>query len=578
MIRFTTVLNYSFLLSMLIFIGMANPQDDPNYDNTFYLSAPESVPVISPFGREVVTSEDGFDNFFIGTDFAEPHISANPNSPTEYFNAFNTNATHYTYNGVDWFFQAPSFGATMRGDPVTAYDSLGNLYYENMFGSGSIEGCKVIVSSDNGATWSSPSVTSVSGVDKNWIAADQTSGPFSNYVYTTMTAGSGVGRFSRSTDFGVTWQNTFSPTTQTLPGMMVAVGANVIGGDVPGGAVYVVTNGGSNAFAPVYYFYLSTDGGQTFTYKSAQNFANYVGTNVGGRHSVENMRTRPYPFITADNSYHQFRGRLYLVYASNTPAGNGNKPDIFCRYSTDQGVTWSSAVVINDDPNTTANHQWMPAVWCDKETGRLYAKWFDTRNVPTSDSAEVYASYSDDGGITWAENQNLSTSKFKIDCSTCGGGGTPRYQGDYDAIISNSVTSMSVWSDFRYGSFGSFVAYFPDYAMTLTAVTDTIKPDESVTITASVPAIKLYDNSVTFSCESVPPANFDFQFPQGNTLNSFPDSLEIVVNANNVPNDHYTIRVFGSGPNGTPVHERNFQLLVTSPVTNVLQPNGNEVL
>jgi len=115
--------------------------------------------------------------------------------------------------------------------------------------------------------------------------------------------------------------------------------------------------------------------------KSSQFFANYVGTNVGGRHSVENMRTRPYPFIAADNSYGQYRGRLYLVYANNTPVGNGNKPDIFCRYSTDQGVTWSSPVVINDDPNTTANHQWMPAIWCDKETGRLYAKWFDTRNV-----------------------------------------------------------------------------------------------------------------------------------------------------------------------------------------------------
>ncbi|MCK7522031.1 MAG: glycoside hydrolase [Ignavibacteriales bacterium] len=69
-------------------------------------------------------------------------------------------------------------------------------------------------------------------------------------------------------------------------------------------------------------------------------------------------------------------------------------------------------VVINDDPNTTANHQWMPAIWCDKETGRLYAKWFDTRNVPTSDSAEVYASYSDNGGVTWVANQNLSTSKI----------------------------------------------------------------------------------------------------------------------------------------------------------------------
>ncbi len=576
--KFTINLSVIIFLTIILCIGSNYAQDDPNIDNTVHLSPPPSVSINSPSGREIITSSDGFDNFLLGIDFAEPHISANPNNPTEYFNAFNTNATHYTYNGVDWFYQFPVFGVEMRGDPVTAYDSLGNLYYENMYGTGNILGCKVIVSTDNGATWSSP-VTSISGVDKNWIAADQTAGPNANYVYTVMTAGGGIGNFARSTDFGATWQTTFSPNTQFLPGMMVAVGANVISGDVPGGAVYVVTNGGSNAFAPIYYFYLSTDGGATFTLKSSQAFANYVGTNVGGRHSVENMRTRPYPFIAADNSYGAYRGRLYLAYASNTPVGNGNKPDIFCRYSTDQGSTWSSAVVINDDPNTTANHQLMPAIWCDKETGRLYAKWFDTRNVPTSDSAEVYASYSDDGGVTWVENQNLSTSKFKIDCSTCGGGGTPRYQGDYDAIISNNVTSMAVWSDFRTGSFSSFVAYFPDFAMTIsTASADTIKPDGSMSLIAIVPAVKLYDKSVKFSAVSIPSANFDFQFPQGDSLTTYPDSVEIVVYGNNVPDDLYTIRIFAEGPNGTPVHERNFELLVTNPVTKILQPNGGEVL
>lgn len=574
--RFTTHIINSMLVVTLFSIGINYAQDDPNIDNTFHLSAPPSLPVKSPLGRDILSSEDGFDNFLIGVDFAEPHISANPNVPTQYFNAFNTNASHYTYDGVEWFFQSPNFGANMRGDPVTAYDSLGNLYYENMFGAANIEGCKVIVSTDNGATWSS-SVTAISGVDKNWIAADQTSGPFANFVYSTMTAGGGLGRFTRSTDLGLTWQTTFQPGNQNLPGMMVAVGANIIGGDVPGGAVYVVTNGGST-FSPTYTFYLSTDGGATFNLKSSQIFANYVGTNVNGRHSVENMRTRPYPFITADNSYGTYRGRLYLVYASNTPAGNGNKPDIFCRFSTDQGATWSSPVIINDDPNTTANHQWMPAIWCDKETGRLYAKWFDTRNVPSSDSAEVYASYSDDGGLTWAVNQNLSTSKFKIDCTTCGGGGTPRYQGDYDAITSNSVTAMAVWSDFRLGNFGSFVAYFPDFAMTISQAADTIKPNEFLDVTVKVPAIKLYDKSVKFTAISDPAASFVFDFPQGDSLTTYPDSVTLRINANNSPPNNYTIRIFGKGPNGTPVHERDVDLLITNPVTYVIQPNGNEVL
>ncbi len=138
---------------------------------------------------------------------------------------------------------------------------------------------------------------------------------------------------------------------------------------------------------------------------------------------------------------------------------------------------------------------------------------------------------------------------------------------------------MAVWSDFRFGSFASFVAYFPDFAMTISQTeADTIKPNESLNVTIKVPAVKLYDKSVKFSAESVPPANFIYQFPQGDSLTSYPDSVLLTINANNVPDDNYTIRIFGSGPNGTPVHERNVELLVTNPVTYVLQPNGAELL
>ena len=81
-----------------------------------------------------------------------------------------------------------------------------------------------------------------------------------------------------------------------------------------------------------------------------------------------------------------------------------------------------------------------------------------------------------------------------------------------------------------------------------------------------------------FSAESVPPANFIYQFPQGDSLTIYPDSVLLTIDANNVPPDDYTIRIFGKGPNGTPVHQRNVQLLVTNPVTKVLQPDGGEIL
>lgn len=512
-----------------------------------------------------VITVNGFDDFNLGVDFAEPHVTQNPNNPLQYFGAYNINGAWRTSNGHDWIHSSPNFGTSPAGDPVTAYDGNGNLYYETMYGS--ISGCKVIRSTDNGATWTT-AVTSIVGVDKNWMAADQTTGPYSGYVYTTMTSSTG-GNFARTTDLGATWTNTATFATQSLPGMMVCIGPN---GAIDGGCVYVVTNSGS-AFASTYTFYVSTNGGTSFTIKSSQNFSNYVGTNVNGRNSVENMRTRPYPFITADQSNGTYRGRLYLVYASNDPPGNGNKPDIFCRYSDDQGATWSAAVKVNDDPNTQNNHQWHPSIWCDTQTGRLFAKWMDTREdfVGADDSAHIFASYSDDGGVTWAPNQRVSNQKMKIDCATCGGGGTPRYQGDYDAIISYNNQALAMWTDFRSGNFGSFVGYFPDFAMTVSPTSVIISQNGGTEfVTVEVPDVKLYSKDAIFSATVSPtPANgtITLDFPNGNVLSSFPGSVQLrIQTSGDVTLGAYTITIQGNGPDAIPVHRRTVTLDVIIPV------------
>jgi len=556
-------------------------QENREFDNILGMVPPQGfVPRLPPPGLEVITSSDGFDNFDIGVDFAEPHMSIHPTNPAWFFSAYNVisnyGATpHYTLNGHDWSSVNPVWGEYMRGDPVTAYDSLGNLYFENMYGSSSIQGCKVARSTDNGQTWLTP-VTAIAGGDKNWIACDQTRGPYANYVYTTMTNISfNGGNFARSTDFGVTWTTTFTPSTQTLPGMMVCVGPNVLGGNnVPGGCVYVVTNSGS-AFAATYTFYRSTDGGLTFAQRSSQSFANYVGTNVNGRNSVQNMRTRPYPFIAADNSYGSYRGRLYLVYASNSPAGDGNKPDIYCRYSTDQGATWSNAVTVNDDPNSQNNHQWHPSIWCDKATGRLYAKWLDTRNCPTSDSTDVYASYSDNGGTSFVPNQKLTTRLFRINCTTCNGG-TPAYLGDYDAIASSQYGALTAWTDFRNGNFGSMVAYFPDFAMLMSPTLASIGQTDSTDVFVKIPAVKLYTQTAQFSAAVSPSGNVAVSFPQGNQLSTYPDSLRMRIKATGAATGTYTVTVTGSGPGGIPVHKRTVSVQVSGQTITVTQPNGGQ--
>jgi len=98
----------------------------------------------------------------------------------------------------------------------------------------------------------------------------------------------------------------------------------------------------------------------------------------------------------------------------------------------------------------------------------------DTRDTPTHDSAYIYASYSDNGGVSFAANQRISNKKMKINCTTCPGGGTPRYEGDYNGIASNGITSMLVWTDFRNGNFGSYTAYFSRFLLLLLAQRQTV--------------------------------------------------------------------------------------------------------
>jgi len=564
-----------FFLGALLALNLpmfAQYIDDPTLD-----TPPLRPPILGPGvpsgppSINVITDAKGWDNFDLGITNAEPHMVSNPLQSQWYFNAFNTNTTFHTENGYSWATHNPAF-PNAAGDPVAAYDSLGNLYYETM--KSPITGCWVVKSTNNGLTWSA-AVTSVAGVDKNWIAADQTMGPFANYVYTTMTAESGTGNFARSTDQGATWQTTFSPTTQSLPGMMVAVGPNVLdGNNISGGCVYVVTHSGTNG-AGIYTFYVSTNGGATFTMKSSNQLSNYIGTEVGGRSTVQFMRCRPYPMIAADNSFGPYRGRLYLVYASNNPPGNGNKSDIFLRYSTDQGATWSSARVVNDDPNSQNNFQFHPAIWCDKETGRLYIKFYDTRRVPTSDSMDVYATYTDDGGETFAPNQRLTNRTFRINFTNAT---TATYRGDYDAITSNRYAALAVWTDFRNSNYLGMTAYFPDFAMLARATRDTLKFTDSTTAVIRIPAVKLYTYGVKLIASVSPSAPFELTWPNGDSLASVPDSITLRIKTNNVSTGNYTVQVIGRGPNGTPVHVRNIPIrvqFIPNTVT-LLAPNGGE--
>jgi hypothetical protein len=566
-----------FLLSLILVVfGILiseitlSQDNNPNRDYPLYIRPTLAPSIFSP--GAVVTLGD-YDNWQIGTDFAEVGMAGNPLNPTNFAGAWNNlSATYgaysyYTLNGLDWLASTqPTWSASANGDPVMAFDGLGNLFFDNMVGG--VTGTKVAKSTNGGVNYSSV-VAAGTGNDKNWLAAVQTGGPYANYIFQVMTPGN----IKRSTDGGATFTQV-ATYSNTLPGAMVCVGPN---GATNGGAIYVVTHTGSST-AATYNFYCSTDGGTTWSLKSSQNFAGYVGTYVSSRHSVQNMRTRPYPFITADNSNGPFRGRLYLTYTKNTPDGSGNKPDIFVRYSDNFGTTWSAATLVNDDANTTANNNWFPSAWCDIKTGKLYVKWLDTRDCPTSDSCMVYGSISTDGGATFAANQKISNKKFRINCTSCNGG-TPAYLGDYDFLASNGKVAMVAWTDFRSNTFGNYVGYFPDFAMRMNPTTQTINSNNGVRdFKMVIPGVKLYTDTVIVTSAITPvPGSGSFAItypsPGGNKLSHFPDSLSVRVTATNVTPGTYTLTVTSKGPNGTPVHQRT----VTITANTATSVNNEEI-
>jgi hypothetical protein len=540
---------------------MGGWDDDPNLDQIPAKYRELAQSYIQDFpAANIITDTSGFDEYHLGNAFAEPHMSMNPNDPRQIFAAYNTNVTYRTLDGINWESVNPNIPSA-AGDPVTAFDSLGRLYYDNMFSpGGDIIGTKLAYSDNVGTAWLNIVDANV-GNDKNWIAADQSAGPYSNYVYGVMTPGNITRSTNRGQSFGIT-----ASFTNTLPGMMVAVG--------PNGNVHVVTGTG-NSVTPTWQFHKSTNGGASYSTVGTHVFANGVGDFIGGRNSVHNMRTRPYPFIAADNSYGPNRGRLYMIYASNDPPGSGNKPDVWSRYSTDQGATWSEPPVrINDDANPTANNQWFPSIWCDKNNGRLYVKWLDTRDTPSTDSAMVYASYSTNGGASFVTNQRVSSKKFRINCTTCGGGGTPAYEGDYDAMMSAGGSAGITWTDFRQGNFASYFAYFPDYAVKTSATSVGIPVGGNGSVVISVPSAKLYTSNVTFTAalQSPPPTGTINLTWQGgnNTVTSIPGQVTLNIAATaNVPSGPYTVNIDGRGPGGIPAHRRTVTVLINSSVLRI---------
>lgn len=144
-------------------------------------------------------------------------------------------------------------------------------------------------------------------------------------------------------------------------------------------------------------------------------------TNVGGTRLIpaqsNNFGIDAEAGLAYDRSGGARNGRLYLVY-TDAPSTSSNDTNIFTRFSTDDGATWSAAVRINDDAGGI-NSQFLPRIALDQTSGDIAVSWYDSRNDTgmggpgdtngiANDDAQLFATFSTDGGATFAANLKVS--------------------------------------------------------------------------------------------------------------------------------------------------------------------------
>ena len=200
-------------------------------------------------------------------------------------------------------------------------------------------------------------------------------------------------------------------------------------------------------------------------------------TTSGGEYTVPVQPSRGIWMglsMAVDRSGGDNDGRIYVSFADqgdldeNATTGHDDT-DIFVIASVDMGQTWTTLngngelgadavddlgiapVRVNFDDVTT-NSQIFPWLDVDQSTGNVAVSWYDARNDDglggigdtdniANNDVMYYASYSSDGGLTWAPN--IQVSDAASSAALTGGGD----YGDYTGLAFHNGTIHMTWAD-----------------------------------------------------------------------------------------------------------------------------------
>lgn len=345
--------------------------------------------------------------------------------------------------GQSWTFPGVIDSGIFRSDPVLDFDSDGNFYFNSL----TIDPdtnylCTVYKSTSGGALWDAGA--SAGGGDKQWMAIDRGTSIGNGNIYvdwSQYSSSCAPGFFSRSTDSGSSFENcTQLNCNPDLGTITVSTDGKLYlaGRDFVSGTGLIVTKS-LNAKTPSSVIAWETpvpvfmDGKFQFAPINpsgllGQAYIDVYPSNISGQENVYLMAT--------------------LFRVSNMDPG-----DVMFSKSSDDGISWSAPIRLNDDTSIT-NTQWLGTMSV-APNGRIDVIWLDTRNAPLgSDSSALYYTFSTDQGNTWSVNEQISAS---FDPHV----GYPNQSkmGDYFDMVSDNVGAHLAWTNTFNGEQDVYYSY-----------------------------------------------------------------------------------------------------------------------
>ena len=470
------------IAAVLVLAVIATPQVFAGADNTGFPSWGGPSDIIPP--------EDGFvSSAAVDVDTNqgnnEPEIAVNPLNPNQIAissAAFATTQISLSQDGgATWPITVlaaipPGLAGqnyVSVGDPVLAYDSQGQLFWTYLLSNNA--DVTIVVVEVNPTTGALGVAVDVSpgnfpGGDKQWLVADSNPGsPFADNLYIVWVRFvpiSGIDPvgleervlFSRSTDSNISWS---PPQAVSLASEWFAWPPHVA--VAPNGDVYVnypTTSCAGNGLGSTVQLLRDTTGGADLAAGNAvQKSTVFAAGDADITCNVQTFSPIPGSQSWMQGSQASYTladplvpGKIYVVSNDdpNDDFTTGDSSDIVMATSLDFGVTFPTITTISDDQ--TGAFQVMPTGAID-EFGNIAVTWYDSRNaVPNAAGnflLDLFGSTSTDGGVTFADNFQVSDAAFDPDLNapTRFNGPPPTLRiGEYNGIDALNCLAYTVWT------------------------------------------------------------------------------------------------------------------------------------